>query len=102
MNVDQVFAELGRKQVVLSLHGDGLHYRAPEDVLSEDIRAMIAEHREAIIDRLRKTAPSELPCLGNCVNCNPRDWKDHPPKGGLIRTTCRKCGHFIGYRPENL
>jgi hypothetical protein len=26
-------------------------------------------------------------------------WKDHPPENGMVRTTCKKCGGFVGYRP---
>lgn len=31
--------------------------------------------------------------------CYPRDWLDAPAVKGNIRTICRLCGTFIGYRP---
>lgn len=27
------------------------------------------------------------------------NWIDEPPRGGFIRTCCKLCGKFVGYRP---
>jgi hypothetical protein len=31
--------------------------------------------------------------------CIPDDWINEPQKGGRLRTTCKVCGRFVGYRP---
>jgi hypothetical protein len=45
--------------------------------------------------------PEVRPPAG-CVHLPPGDWKDAaaPGRPGWIRTTCRRCGRLIGYRPE--
>lgn len=30
---------------------------------------------------------------------DPQNWEDEPRKKGMIRTYCKICGDFIGYRP---
>ena len=51
------------------------------------------------------TGPAQA--LANPMKCpqhiDPQDWLDEPAPGrlGWIRTTCRLCGGFIGYRPAN-
>ena len=43
------------------------------------------------------TVPNGTP---RCLTHNdPRDWIDHPSVDGWVRTTCRRCGTWIGNRP---
>ena len=101
MTVDQLLSSLAQNKVVLFLDGDRLRYRAPEGSLTPDMRAAIAQHRTAIIDHLQPKVPSSLQPPVECITCDRQYWVDEPPKNGRIRTTCSKCGQFIGYRPVN-
>lgn len=31
--------------------------------------------------------------------CDPRDWRELAPKGGVVKTVCGKCATWIGDRP---
>ena len=103
MSVSELLDELASSGVELSLDGNELRFRDPKGALTDDLRRQIADQRETVIRRLR--GQSELdgsPAGEKCRRCDMRDWVDEPPKDGRIRTHCRRCGRFIGYRPENL
>ena len=101
MTLDQLLTDLAQNQINLFVDGGQLRYRAPAGALRADLREGISEHRIAIIEHLLSKAPSQQQ-PPECIACNRRDWVDEPPKDGRIRTTCGKCGRFVGYRPENL
>ena len=87
---------LALRNVELYLDGDDLRYRAPEGALTNELRDAIRAHRMEIIEQFRNAATGRC-----CGTCDWRDWQDAPPQDGRIRTTCGKCGRFIGYRPVN-
>ncbi len=64
------------------------------DVPTEAV-ALARDHKPALIDYLR---PDCRP------HNNPANYIDTPApnRPGWIRTTCRVCGRFIGYRPLDL
>lgn len=99
MNVDDLLRTLADRAVELYLAGDRLCFRSPAGALTPELRDEIAAHRPAILEQLRTAATTTA--AGGCGNCDWRNWRDEPPKDGRIRTTCGKCGRFIGFRPAD-
>jgi hypothetical protein len=95
VRIDDLLRCLADRAVELYLDNDRLRYRAPEGSLTAKLRGDIAAHRLAIIERLRTAAAGPR----QCGNCDRQNWVDNPPEDGCVRTTCGKCGRFIGYRP---
>jgi len=87
--------ELAARNVALFLDGDRLRFRAPAGAITAELRAAIQASRDAVIAHLQMR-PASAP---QCVSCDARDWIDEPSANGRIRTHCRRCGRFIGYRP---
>jgi len=103
VTIDQLLVALAKRKVTLFLKEDSLRYRAPAGALTAELREAIGGHRPTLIDRLRHEQYGGQPDgPRECVSCDRTNWVDEPAKEGRIRTTCGKCGRFIGYRPENL
>ncbi len=102
MTIDGLLDTLDRRGIRLWANNGKLRYRAPPGALTQDLRDTIAARRQALIERLR-----EQPRLDNtgaahrCMVCDPKHWVDQSPVNMRIRTVCRDCGRFIGYRPSN-
>jgi hypothetical protein len=98
--VDDLLRTLAERAVTLYLDGEHLRFHAPTGALTPVLRDGIAMHRPAIIKHLRMAAKTTAGSR-RCENCDRRNWRDELPKDGRIRTTCGKCGRFIGYRPAD-
>lgn len=101
MTIAELFAELERQRVELSLDGDRLRFRAPTGALRPELRTVISDQRTEIIAALRPT-PVAADAHSQPCDCERGDWRDDPPALGRIRTKCGRCGRFIGYRPTEL
>ncbi len=98
MSTDDLLRRLADRSVTLFLDGDSLRFRAKAGTLTPELRDEVAACRMAIIEHLRMRATcAAVP--HHCGYCDWRDWRDEPPRDGRIRTTCGRCGRFIGYRP---
>lgn len=96
MSVDELFACLADRGVQLYLDAGRLRFKAPVGALTKPLRDGITTYRTTIIERIESGASVPK----RCSYCDWRNWIDEPPKYGRIRTTCGKCGKFIGYRPH--
>lgn len=101
MTVDEIFSAVEGAGIRLWLEGGRLRYRAPPGAMTEQVRSAITAHRSEIIARLRFGHRLSLPEPSRCSVCDRRDWHDAPSQEGWIRTTCGRCGTFIGYRPTS-
>ena len=79
---------------LLPAGGDGLKIDAPQDVLTPDLMERLKAHKGEL-----------LAALGSdqCRHLDRECYRDAPAPGrpGWIRTTCRRCDRFIGYRPAH-
>ena len=53
------------------------------------------------LQRLWRQPPNAKTPPRCSTHIEPRDWLDEPApnRSGFIRSTCRRCGGFVGYRP---
>jgi hypothetical protein len=102
MTTDQLLNQLAGSNVRLFLEGPRLRFRAPPQALTAELRTAISVHRNEIIKQLALKGPSTEATRLPCTKCDHLDWVDDPPVDGRIRTTCGKCGRFIGFRPVGL
>ena len=100
MTTSQLLDVLSDRGVAVRLEGDRLRYRAPAGALTPDLRAAIVANRTEIVQQLRGSM--EPAARERCRGiCNRRDWRDEAPQDGRIRTSCGRCGKFIGFRPQS-
>lgn len=87
MRIDQLFAAGVEVQLI-----DPDKIRIVSDrPISQGLVEEIARSKPQIIDELRR----------KCAHLDPAQYRDEVDGGGRIgwiRTTCRKCGRFVGYR----
>ena len=98
MNIGKFLRDLRARDISIYLDGETLRFRAPAGALTTTLRDLVSRHRGEIICQLRD-APSPEMGRRKCTICIPDNWRDEQSRNGRIRTTCRACGRFIGYRP---
>ncbi len=100
MTLDQLLVDLVGRQITLFLDGGRLRFRAPEGALTPELRAVIAEHRAAIVERLRRGANGAAGRPPRCVACDRQYWVTDPPQNGRIRTIFGKGTRVVRSRPD--
>ena len=80
-------------QIVRDTETDARGLRAhPKSAITATVATLIKEHRDELLDALAA-------CAGHT---DKRLFHDEPApnRKGWIRTTCKVCGRWLGYRPE--
>ena len=89
MTARDLLATLGKLGIAATVNGDKLLLDGPNDALTDEL-----------IEAVRRHKPEIIRALADCRHPHhePSHWLDHEPVDHRIRTTCRWCGRFIGYR----
>jgi hypothetical protein len=77
-------------------HRCGKKVETPMEVeapMEDDSKPNVLNYLFEVVWKI-EPAKRDHPCF------DPRNWVDEPPKGRMIRTHCKLCGDFVGYRPR--
>ena len=78
MNSDELLAHLTREGVELWLEGDRLRYRAPQGVLTADLRAKLATCKPEVVSRLRERERGTTNALPSLVPAPEQRYQPFP------------------------
>lgn len=99
-----LIAEAKAVGLVVLADGEKLIVRGPKSAGAVALRLL--EHKADVMAVLGSAVESATTMRGDRPRCvvhvNHADWVDEPPSDGRIRTVCKVCGAFIGYRPESI
>lgn len=95
MSVTQFLTNLAARGVSVRLADGALDVEGPDDVLTDALLSEIVGAKPAIMALLTVGTPR---CA---THIDASQWSDTRAEGrpGWLRTTCRHCAGFIGYRP---
>jgi hypothetical protein len=86
MTPTDLLTELSCRGVMLEAKGNRLRYRAPQGILTPELRQALAEHKTSIL-RLLSAPPADVLSAAPCARCGSRErwqWLDG-------RLPCRVC-----------
>ncbi|QDV57202.1 hypothetical protein [Rosistilla oblonga] len=94
MTTETLLADLSTRGVVITVAGDSIELDAPAGVLTDDDVVVLREHKSRVLDSLRSRCRPHN---------NPENYIKVPDdqRRGWVRSTCKLCGCFIGYRDTN-
>ena len=68
--------------------------------MEAEVFMLIESKPECILNYLFEVVWKIQPVRRDHPHNDSQNWADEPPAAGLIRTHCKICGDFIGYRPD--
>jgi hypothetical protein len=107
MTAESLIKKLTRKGISLMVDGDRLIWAAPKGSMTPELLVELRSHRGEVLAALTPEKEAHRPRSGRAApgqTCSPHNdpanHVDAPAPGGRVRTTCRFCGRFLGYRPS--
>ena len=88
-----IVAALQDRGVELSVRDGNIHFEAPIGVIADAEIRLMRSNKRAFVDAILRTCQ---------IHNRPDDYLDHPSRSGWIRSTCKRCGRFVGHRPRHI
>ena len=94
MTAEILLADLSARGIVVTVVGDSIELDAPAGILTDDDVVVLRDHKSAVLESLRSRCRPHN---------NPDNYIDVPDdrRPSWVRSTCKLCGCFVGYRDTN-
>ena len=94
MTAETLLADLSARGIIVTVAGNSIELDAPAGILTDDDVVVLRDHKSAVLESLRSRCRPHN---------NPDNYIDVPDdrRPGWVRSKCKLCGCFVGYRDTN-